>query len=159
MSALVRATQPGDEEQLARSLRDADRREVYAATGLEPLAVLQRAVEHSLIACSIVDARTDTVVGMFGAVVAPDWDQAGILWLLGAEALVRPPIGLQFLRESKRYCLTFHNRFSLLIACLDERNAAHIRWMQWMGFTLFARHEHYGFEQRPFLEYVRTKHV
>jgi hypothetical protein len=35
----------------------------------------------------------------------------------------------------------------------------HIRWLKWMGCTFIKRHSTYGVEQRPFLEFVRLKHV
>ncbi len=53
---------------------------------------------------------------------------------------------LEELRDSER----------LFIARIDARNAAHVRWLEWLGFVIADRMEGYGFEERLFLEYRRV---
>lgn len=157
--AFVRAWEPGDAATLAPLLREADRQEVLAASGLDSLTILRQAVAGSIIACSIVDRRTGGVIGMFGAVTSPLRESDGILWLLGADALTESPIARQLIEDSRRFCAAFHSRFDRLYVCVDERQAASVRWLTWLGFVLVKRHEGYGFEQRPFLEFVRINDV
>jgi hypothetical protein len=152
----VREVQDGDVGYVARKMRDADRREVAAATGREPFEALETSIYMSRIACSIVDA-TDVPVAIFG--VAEADDVTGIVWLLGTDDLTRGKLGRQFLRECRFYLDRLHDHWPLLTNCVDERNTVHASWLRWVGCTFLRRHERYGYEQRPFLEFVRIRHV
>jgi hypothetical protein len=149
---IAREAQPGDAQELARALCAADRQGVVAQTGIDPLEAVQNCVENSLIAVAVVSRPNNAVVGMFGAVVAPDWEETGLLWFLGTGAFTK-----HLLVESRQHVRAFHHRFRLLVVVVDERHTKHIHWLEQLGFTLFARHEQFGNEQRPFLEYVRNR--
>jgi hypothetical protein len=147
MAGYVRSYRPGDERQLATCLRKADRMEIEAASGARPVDVLRWSAERSAPACSII--YEDRVVGMFGCV--PD----GTVWLLGADALVQPPLVRQFLRECRRYVDALP--YPLLHNLVDERNTVHIRWLQWMGFTFIGEPVLLGPHQLPFRKFVRIQ--
>ncbi len=91
--------------------------------------------------------------------MVPTDDLTGAVWLLGSDALTQPPLRRQFLVEGTVYLDTLHRFRPLLWNVVDERNTLHVRWLKWMGFTFINRHPYYGAEQRPFLEFVRLKHV
>jgi hypothetical protein len=145
----VRAYRPGDELDLVPRLRDADLREIKAATDASPLDVLREGAEQSVPSCTII-GNYDTVAGMFGAT------REGRVWLLGSEELVTSPLNRQFLRECRRWCDKLHDLYPLLWNVIDERNEVHIRWLKWMGFT-FINKKPYGPHGLPFLEFVRIK--
>jgi len=152
----VREYRDGDAESIGPRLREADRQECLAASGLSGTDALLQSVAVSEILCTIV-GDDGCPAGLFGA--SPIDDLAAAVWLLGTDALVRPPLGRQFLRESRGYLDRLHAYRPLLCNCVDERNTLHIRWLTWAGCTFINRHPHYGVEQRPFLEFVRLKHV
>ena len=98
---------------------------------------------------TIIDGSTPA--GIFG--VAPIEPGVGAIWLLGTDALVRGK--WRFLRQSKKWMNHVSDGYDLLFNYVDERNYLHIRWIAWLGFSFIYRHEKYGVEQRPFLEFVR----
>jgi hypothetical protein len=151
MAGYVRGYLPGDEIELATRLRKADRDEIEAASGMEPVDALRVSAELSAPACSIIDNDWDEgeVVGMFGCV--PD----GTVWLLAADALVQPPLRRQFLRECRTYLDALP--YPLLHNVVDERNKVHIRWLQWMGFTFIGEPILVGPNKLPFRKFVRIQ--
>jgi hypothetical protein len=76
---LIREARDGDAASLAPRLRQADRDELLAGTGQEPLAALLDGYRRSHIVRSVV-AGGD-VVGMFG-IVALDTEGTGLVWLM-----------------------------------------------------------------------------
>lgn len=150
----VREYREGDADALAPILRHADLQELQATSPLPPLDVLRMSAEESVPSCTIL-GHSGKVAGLFGAV--PAAFQSGVIWLLGSDELTQGPTLRAFLKHCHTYLDTIHQLYPLLYNCIDERNTVHIRWLQRMGFTFLARHEHYGFEQRPFLEFVRLK--
>lgn len=149
----VRAYEPLDSDELEPVLREADRREIQAAFGVT-LTSCARRIQDTGILCTIC-ADNDEVVGLFGAV--PTCDLSAAVWLVGSDALTKPPLRRQFLVEGKHYLDALHRYRPLLWNYVDERNHLHIRWLEWMGFTFINRHPEYGVEKRPFLEFVRLK--
>lgn len=143
----VRCYRPGDECELSLRLRQADLREIEAATGQDPVDALREGAEQSVPSCTIID-HTGAIAGMFGAT------PTGRVWLLGSDALIQNPLRRQFLRECRRYVDALP--YPLLHNVIDERNTVHVRWLKWMGFT-FIRRLPYGPQHLPFLEFVRIQ--
>jgi hypothetical protein len=150
----VRPARPGDAADLAGRLREADRREIRAVVGQDPLPVLEEGVAWS-DPCLGVELRDGRLVGLFGA--GPDADRpgVGVVWLVGSEELVRYP--LSFLRLSRVWLKRLHEAYPVLDNCVDVRNEVHVRWLRWCRFETVRRIEHYGVERRPFLEFRRVR--
>ena len=155
MKGYVREYQIGDAEYIGPRLREADRREIAAASGRELLHSLLFGVAHSEILCTIVGS-TGCPVGLFG--IAPVGPICGIVWFLSTDDLVRSPMRIQFIREAKAWLKKLHAYRPLLTNILDERNTVHIRLLKWLGFV-FINRRIWGPEDRPFLEFVRLEHV
>ncbi|OQW34870.1 MAG: hypothetical protein A4E20_01450 [Nitrospira sp. SG-bin2] len=127
-----------------------------AISGLTPEERLPEVRLYPGILCTILD-NADLPAGMFG--VVPTDDLAGAVWLLGSEALVRDPLRRQFIREGRSWLDRLHAFRPLLHNVVDERNTLHVHWLKKLGFVFIKRHPAYGYEQRPFLEFVRLRHV
>jgi hypothetical protein len=93
------------------------------------------------------------VAGMFG--VVPQADGSGVVWLLGSDELVAPPLSRQFLRECKQHLAVMERAYTQLWNHIDERNTVHRRWLEWLGFEFYKRIPEYGHERRPFLEFKK----
>ncbi|MBN30011.1 MAG: hypothetical protein CMB34_05045 [Euryarchaeota archaeon] len=145
----VRPSIESDCEYLAHNLRRADHNEVKAAMGVVSPEALLFSMRNTQEPLTIVD--DDTPAGIFG--VAPIEPHVGAIWLLGTDALVHGK--WRFLRQSKKWLAHVGQDYELLFNYVDERNYLHIRWIAWLGFSFIFRHEKYGVEQRPFLEFVR----
>ncbi len=135
--------------EIAENIREADRREILAMSGAEPLEAMV-----SSFMCSD-EPRTilagDTPVAMFGAgFVEPG---VGMGWLMGTDGIHDIP--MQFLRETKYELEQLHDTYEMLFNYVDERNTVHVKWLRWLGFKFINRHEQFGVENRPFFEFVR----
>ncbi|MGL5918127.1 MAG: phage protein Gp13 family protein [Cetobacterium sp.] len=150
----VREVRDGDIEFIAKHMRQADVMEVQATVGsvYSLLDALRQAVSYSAIACTVVG---DNPAAVFG--VAPVSDIEGVIWLLGTDELTSKSLKREFLKQSRDYLDRLQEFRPLLFNYVDERNTLHIRWLKWVGCTFIKRHEHYGHEQRPFLEFTRIK--
>ena len=138
----VRPSWPGDCVYLAKHLREADQNEVQAVCGECNLEALVFSWAQTPDPLAIVEGETPA--GIFG--VVPVEPGVGAVWLVGTDAITHGR--WSFLRESRQW-------LDLLFNYVDERNTVHLRWIEWLGFTFVARHTKYGYEQRPFLEFVR----
>ena len=148
----VRFVEAGDYEYIASRMRNADIREVHAYSGMSPIDGLRFAFKHSGLACTVVG---ENPCAMFG--VVPLDDETGSVWLLGTDELTATPLRREFLRKGRGFVDNLHNYRPLLSGFIDERNTLHVTWLKRLGFTIINRHPKFGFEQRPFLEFVRLR--
>jgi ribosomal protein S18 acetylase RimI-like enzyme len=149
----IRPAVEADAELLAPRLRIQDRDEIYAVTGLEPLAVLRDGVTNSDPCFAVMDAH-GLLLALFGAI--PNERGRGKVWLLGAPELMRRRFAVA--RLSREWLGVLHSRYATLWNYVDERNQAHIRWLKWCGFEFTRREEEFGFEHRPFSLFERSVH-
>lgn len=140
---------------MAPRLREADRREVFAAGSEGPLASLLNGVLYSMTPWAAVDEE-DRPVALCGLVPTAD-PLVGSVWLLATDEVAHHRIS--FLRRGQQLLETFHLHRPVLGNFVDERNTVHIEWLRWLGFTFINRHPQFGPERRPFLEFVRLDHV
>lgn len=150
----VRPARTGDAESLAGRLRDADRREIQAFSGREPLEELRRGLARSDPALALVDER-DMPLALFGVAPARDRPGVGYVWLLGSAELA--PRRVAFLRLSRPWVARLQERYPVLTNCVDARNTVHLRWLRWCGFTLTRLVPEYGAERRPFYEFRKVR--
>lgn len=123
----------GDLEYMAPRLRDADKREVLAATGFDPLTALVGAVIHS--ENTTIGAIDDVPITIFGTTDLKNGGGHG-LWLLGTDDMIRH--GTAVLRRSRKsieglFLLTGATSFSNFT---HHTNTVHHRWLQWVGARL-----------------------
>lgn len=123
---------------LGPRLREADREEVSASSGMEAEDVLILAVAHAKRA----DAwfKGDTLIaisGINGSLVDPS---VGVIWMLGSDELDRLPKVL--MKGQRQYVRDLLKGHDMLLNFVDNRNIKAHRWLRWLGF-------HVG-EPRPF---------
>lgn len=140
------AARPSHIRTIARRMRQADRDEVFAASGRSPGAALAYSLRKSSVAwTAIVDGRPEVMFGVgdiniLGGVGAP--------WLLGTEAVETH--SRDFLRMSRDFKDQLLKRYSILRNFVDDRNTVSIRWLRWLGFTLLEPVEMRGHQFRLF---------
>lgn len=134
---------------LARTMREADRREIWAAGRLTPeQALLQSAmVTPQMMAC-FVDGEPVAALGI-GVVTA--LSDKGIPWLLSSTKLV--PHARRFLRLSDDYMSDARQHFRRLENYVDARNVQAVKWLDWLGFDLKPA-EPFGPDHLPFHRFV-----
>jgi len=140
---------------MAHHMRPADRQEVWASGGVTPFTALLEGFNHSHDPMVGAD-EDDKPVCMGG--VGPSLDpQAGCVWMLATTDLELHKVS--FLRRSKPWLEEWHKTYPVLFNCVDERNELHVKWLGWLGFIFIRRLPKWGFERRPFLEFVRLHSV
>lgn len=123
---------------LAPHMREADRQEVYAASGLSPRAALLASIHGSAESwAGLVNGNLTALFGVFGN--AP--------WLLGTDGVSQVP--MTFLRGSRVVADRWSETYGPLENHVDARNETSLRWLKWLGFTIEPA-EPWGFEKRAF---------
>jgi hypothetical protein len=121
-----------DAEALAPRVREADRREIDAASGTTPLESLTAAVTRSRIARSVW--RDGTVIAMYGVTDWPD-GEAGFPWMVASDEIEKT--SARDFRNFTRRCVEELQAASpKLYGTVDARNHKHLRWLKWGGFQI-----------------------
>jgi len=137
---------------IALNLRDADREELRASHGGDPVEVLISSWQHSTRSWFVLD-RTGLPVAVFG--VAPGYAPGvGIVWLMGTSGLEREAFALA--RQTVSYVEQMHEAYPVLWNYIDARNELALRWLGWAGFSLVDADPEHGPERRLFFEFTRT---
>ena len=116
---------------LAPRLRDADREELEA-NGRAPREGLERCLSVSSLTRAIL-APGGRTLALFG--FADLGDGVGCPWLLGSDELVTTH-RRWFLRQTPSIVSSGDHRWSRFWNRVDARNALHVRWLRWSGFTV-----------------------
>jgi hypothetical protein len=147
-----RPAQYRDVLSMALRLRDEDKAELRAASGMTPLSALEHSFAATVLPHVGVD-EGDQPVCMGGVVPFPGCPLRGAVWAVATTDVERHRVS--FLRRSIPWVKRWQEQFPILTNCVDERNRVHIEWLRWLGFTFIHRHPEYGVERLPFLEFVR----
>lgn len=146
-----RDTTEGDLEFLAKNLRDADKDEIKAMVGWEPLPALRFALRHSQVCRTGLLSNHEPVM-IYGVTPSPI-PGIGTIWMLATDGLLKGQT--TFLRRSRNEILEISQGYKAVSNYTDARNTVHHRWLKWCGFTFIRKQEEYGFERRPFFEFVK----
>lgn len=134
---------------IARRMRKADREEIRASSGRSPRAALKFSLEKSTEAWTIImDGRAEVMFGVGDINVLAG---IGAPWLLGTDEFERHYIAI--LRGSMKWTRQLFSRYSTLRNFVDARNTASLRYLRWLGFTIFdpvfvGGYDFYPFELR-----------
>ena len=152
MKYTIRKSQRQDCYTLSKSIRSADVQEIFASSGKNPIQVLLRAYLCSYNYCYTI-LLDNKIVGMFG--VSKLRDAIGSPWLLGSNLLTKYPYSFQ--KKSKEYLENFMTDFKILFNYIDKRNTISIRWLKMLGFKFTNLITEYGYQQKPFYEFIKVR--
>lgn len=148
-----RPATPSDCRYMVGRIRPADATEVAATGGTVGKALLN-GLHYSTLAMVGAD-ENDHPVCMGGVVPSGD-PLVGYVWMLATTEIEKHK--MSFLRRSMPWVEDWNTQFPLLTNAVDARNELHIKWLDWLGFVFIRRFPH-GPERRPFIEFVRLRHV
>ena len=135
---------------IAACARAADVDEMQACAGATIEQALQLGLEHSLRAWVIeadgvpLAAAGDTMAGI----------GVGVPWMVTTDHIEAHSCG--FLRASRALMRDMLQRHYLLVNYVDARNAAAIRWLEWLGVTM-APAAPYGVAGLPFKKFTLSR--
>ncbi len=150
----VRPSKKEDCYQLSKTLRQQDVQEVFASSGSNPAQALVKAYMCSNKHCYSLMLDGE-VVGMFG--INEINRNVGTPWLMGSDDLTKHKI--EFYKLSKSYLSTFMERYNVLFNYVDKRNWQSIRWLKNLGFQFTKEIADYGYEKKPFYEFIKARYV
>jgi hypothetical protein len=134
---------------VALNMREDDKQEVSAASGMDPLRALEFGVSASSGYCyAALDPKGWPAV-VFGVVEMPF---GGAPWLLGTDSIAR--YARRFHKEAVAIVDRMLTDWGTLYNLVDARNTVHVKWLRRLGFSFGAPVIH-GVEQRPFLPFSR----
>ena len=154
LEGLVRYPSDDDIDYLSASLRHADLQEIAAASGESPWEVIRRGRAISSECKVGISASDNNPFVIWGVVPVPGTEAAAI-WMLATPEIETN--AMLFLRRSRDEVDELNKLHDVLFNYVDARNALHIKWLRWVGCQFIRRHERHGVEQRPFLEFIRTR--
>jgi len=131
---LLRPPLPADLAHIAAHMRAADVAECAAGGAGAPLRALRDSVERSTWALvATYDGEPALVVGV--APIGGLLSDTGSPWMLGTDLVTRHYRA--FIPHGPRYIARMQAAFSHLLNFVHAENAASIRWLKRMGFTVF----------------------
>ena len=138
-----------DIKYLAPRLRQEDKQEILAGSGLIPYYALLNGFQNSVIVFTIFNPKNKPV-GIFG--VDDLGNGVGGIWLLATKDLAT--IKIAFLKQCREVVKVLNQKYKILWNYVDCRNEVHIKWLKWCDFK-FLRKTNYGVLQKPFYEFIR----
>lgn len=127
---------PSQRRDIARILedvREADRQELAAGWSYTPERALEYGLRYSShVWTGFIDYQA---VCMFGVVPRSIMGGEGVPWLVGTNRMVRYQFA--FLRRCRPFLAKMQENYQHLENYVDDRNVAAIRWLGWLGFTIY----------------------
>ena len=142
-----------DIKYLAPRLRQEDKQEILAGSGLTPYEALLIGFKNSVIVFTIFNPKNKPV-GIFG--INNCGNDIGVIWLLATKDLAK--IQIAFLKQCREVVKFLNTKYKILWNFVDCRNQLHIKWLRWCGFK-FIRKLNRGVLQKPFYEIIRINNV
>ncbi len=142
-----------DIKYLAPRLRQEDKQEILAGSGLTPYEALLIGFKNSVVVFTIFNPKNKPV-GIFG--INNYEKDIGVIWLLATKDLAK--IQIAFLKECREVIKFLNIKYKILWNFVDCRNQLHIKWLKWCGFK-FIRRLNRGVLQKPFYEIIRINNV
>lgn len=146
----IRTATIDDVKHIASNLREADKAECLAGSGMHPSYTLGFSFGFSS------DCRVGTVddvpVCIFG--VCETEPEEARIWMMGTPEVEKH--ATRFLRENKAVLDGYNDKYKKLTNHVDARNTKHIRWLKWLGFDIFEAVP-WGKYNMPFHPFERVR--
>lgn len=130
---------------LASTMAQEDRLEVWDAFHWEPREALEQSLARSADPKAwIIDGSVKCI---FGVYKTSPISVVAVPWFLASHDL--PKYARRFLRCSKWVVEDWKRQYPRMENYVDARHTRSIRWIEWLGFTLYPP-INFGIEQKPF---------
>lgn len=152
---MIRPTTAQDVLLLADQMREADKKEVEALSGLDPLATLTLGLFHSST-CITGFGEEGELLGICGVVpVIPGWQ--GSVWMLTTDAIQK--YAKTLVKEGRKWLDQQQAEYPVLTNVVTESNDVHVRLIKHMGFEFKEPIDNYGAAGVRVLPFERVRNV
>lgn len=148
--------------QMANTVRETDKLEVYRASGQDIRSALLDSVRLSDDDMCWAALLNGLPVAMFGANPltiegdGPYTDLSiGGIWLLATPGIYRNK--RDFMRNCKEYLAKMHERYEYLTNFVDADNVVTMMWLPRLGFRVAQECPGFGIDGSPFIQYVSKR--
>lgn len=143
---------PVDYDGFAARLADIDRLELSCGASGPAADALRSCVESSTLGCWVA-ADCDGVAMLFGLAPYPGCADTGVPWLLMATT-ARARHRRALLRTGREFLRRYLRLRPRLVNLVHQRNAAAIRWLRALGFTVHPPAMSVTVDGHPFLPFT-----
>ncbi len=119
-------------EWVALHMRESDTREVFSATGLPNLDVLQYSVQQP--GETLVAWDDEEPIALFGVSAPSLLSTTGSPWMLGTDRLKK--YRRELMKFGKLYVKEWSQRYDTLMNFVHAENVTSVRWLRRIGFSI-----------------------
>lgn len=133
-------------------LREADAREIVSSTGKSPAEALAASVGASVSSHAALDPQ-GRIIMLLG--LGEGGPGLGVPWMVASDLIGTQRVAVA--RDTYPVIDAMNRQYPVLLNHADTRNALHLRWMKWAGFTFTRTSTEWSVDGTPFVEIVRIR--
>jgi hypothetical protein len=141
----------GDAEILAPDIREIDKKEVFASSGVSMEFALKRGFELS-DKC-YTGYADDKPFCMYGAVKLTQMSDIGCMWLLATDLIKHESVARGFIKGCRQNIIDMKKGYKYLTNYTHVDNEIAIRWLKWVGAT-FEKPKQIGYSGEYFTKFI-----
>lgn len=145
-------TQKEHIEQLANNIGDIDKKEIYYASGLDPLNGILMCYALSPYDCDTALDENDNVLSIHGVMSKSNY---GIPWMI----LAKDAYYKEGLKHSMNATINWveekMQKYKKLQNYISIENTNTIRWLKYLKFKIVEEIKDYGYCKKPFYKFER----
>ena len=131
------------------NMRQMDRMEALYQTGYDPEDAL-RLTYLSGEKVMAIAGDEDQPMGLCGV------SYEGCIWMLATDELFdNKKYRIQLIRQGRKWVDNLLESYKILYNYVYAENTSAIKWLKALGFTFVKLHESYGYQKKPFYEFLR----
>ena len=134
---------------VVENMREMDRLETYYPTDMTPEDALSVTFLGSQINMTIA-SDDDEPIGLCGVF------KDGCIWCIATDELFNnKKYRIQLIRQGREWVDKLLESYKILYNYVYAENTSAIKWLKALGFTFVKLHESYGYQKKPFYEFLR----
>ena len=138
-----------DFKYVVENMRVMDKIEALYQTGLSPEDALSYTFLGSKTNMTVADDN-DQPIGLCGV------QKDGCIWFVATDELFdNKKYRIQLVRQGKEWVDNLLESYKILYNYVYAENSSAIKWLKALGFTFVKLHESYGYQKKPFYEFLR----
>jgi hypothetical protein len=149
---MIRKSVTADVVELSGTMREADRHEVEALAGMDPMAALTLGFFHSELCMTGLDEE-GRVGAMWG--IVPTEGGHGSIWLLSSPVIEQNV--REYLTAAKPWLEHQLTRYVSLSNMVTDSNTVHKRLLKFLGFTFGTPIDNFGPGKVRAIPFIRSK--